>query len=128
MNQTANIAKHYKFNNYFDIVYFNDLIHIKSKTYEFSTSIALKSISLNVFLKGHNYVGKVIFDLLASNGMEWNRFLEFTFDGEKFLEEYNILEIKCCDVDNSYYENKEYVDLEGTVLTKEEILQITQEK
>lgn len=128
MNQTANIAKHYKFNNYFDIVYFNDLIHIKSKTYEFSTSIALKSISLNVFLKSHNYVGKVIFDLLASNGMEWNRFLEFTFDGEKFLEEYNILEIKCCDVDNSYYENKEYVDLAGTVLTKEEILQITQEK
>lgn len=128
MNQTVNIAKHYKFNNYFDIVYFNDIFHIKSKTYEFSISIALKSISLNVFLKSHNYVGKVVFDLLASNGMEWNRFGEFIFDGKSFLEKYNIIEIEHVDSENAYYKNKEYVDLAGTVLTKEEILQITQEK
>lgn len=128
MNQIVNTSKHYKFNNYFDIVYFNGIFHIKSKTYEFSTSIALKSISLNVFLKSHNYVGKVIFDLLASNGMEWNRFIEFTFDGKKFLEEYNILEIKCVNSEDAYYKNKEYVDLAGTVLTNEEIMQLTQEK
>lgn len=128
MNPKLSIAKHYKFNNYFDIVYFNDIFHIKSKTYEFSVSIAIKSISLNVFLKSHNYSGKVVFDLLASNGMEWNRFIEFTFDGKKFLEEYKILEVPCIDSQNMYYKNKDYVDLIGTVLTKEEIWQITQGK
>lgn len=118
----------YQICNYFDVVFFHNKIHLKSKTFDFSTSMALKSASLCNFLKEHKCTGKVIFDLLASNGMEWNRFIEVMFDGEKFSSECKIVNIENVGYANEYYKNKEYVDLAGTVLTEEEILQITQEK
>ncbi|GIC14275.1 Hypothetical protein VCSRO98_2161 [Vibrio cholerae] len=39
---------------------------------------------IELCLKSERYVGDVVFDLLCSNGNEFNRFVTMTFDGSSF--------------------------------------------
>lgn len=128
MNKSELSPLYYPFNEYFDIIYFKEVFRIKSKTAYFSFSIAVNSTDLCVFLNNNNFQGKVIFDLLACNGMEDNRFIETFFNGLIFEKKYTIISYSDINLnfENEYYRNKEYIDLSGTILTEEEILQLDQ--
>lgn len=86
-------------------------------------------------LKSHGYKGVVLFDLLMSNGLEYNRFIECYFDGESFKrkdlkKDIKVVSVKRVDIHNEYYRNKNTFNLkrDAGILTKEEVSEILKAK
>jgi len=115
----------------FDACYYNQNFVVKSKNYAFSITEVMGDELLLSFLKSHSYKGVVLFDLLMSNGIEYNRFIECYFNGESFnRKDIKVVSVKRVDIHNEYYRDKNTFNLklDAGILTKEEVHQILKAK
>lgn len=115
----------------FDACYYNQNFVVKSKNYSFSITEVMRNELLLSLLKSHSYKGVVLFDLLMSNGFEYNRFIECYFNGESFnLRDIKVVSVKRVDIHNEYYRNKNTFNLklDTGILTKEEVSKILKAK
>lgn len=115
----------------FDACYYNQNFVVKSKNYSFSITEVMRNELLLGLLKSHSYKGVVLFDLLMSNGLEYNRFIECYFNGESFnLKDIKVVSVKRVDIHNEYYRNKNTFNLkrDAGILTKEEVSKILKAK
>ncbi|MDI6976067.1 type II toxin-antitoxin system RnlB family antitoxin [Serratia sp. Se-RSBMAAmG] len=115
----------------FDACYYNQNFVVKSKSYSFSITEVIRDELLLSLLKSHGYKGVVLFDLLMSNGLEYNRFIECYFNGESFnLKDIKVVSVKRVDIHNEYYRNKNTFNLkrDAGILTEEEVRKILKAK
>ncbi|WP_354691790.1 type II toxin-antitoxin system RnlB family antitoxin [Phytobacter sp. RSE-02] len=86
----------------------------------------LNSIAKSLHAK--KFKGKVIFDLLCSNGLESNRFMSVFFDGSNFnhtsfkVEFEGSFPSEIVEIQNIYFANHRWI-LDNSVLSTNEILQ-----
>jgi len=84
-------------------------------------------------LKDNAFRGKILFDLLCSNGLEDNRFISIDFDGNQFIRNtFHVLDVEelpqiIVKSQNDFFTQNPHVLL-GSVLSNSEISQITSRK
>lgn len=117
----------FKICEHFDVCYYNQNFVVKSRYYDFSTTIAINSEQLLSLLKSFKYKGVVLFDLLMSNGLHAdNRFIECYFNGETFeWKKIKVAPVKRVDIHNEYYRNKNNIELKkGSILSSGEVKEL----
>ena len=116
----------FKICEHFDVCYYNQNFVVKSRSYDFSTTIAINSEQLLSLLKSFKYKGVVLFDLLMANGLhEDNRFFECYFNGEMFeWKSIKLAPVRRINIHNEYYKNKNNITLKGSILCSDEIKEI----
>lgn len=83
--------------------------------------------SIAEHLHDKEFSGKVLFDLLCSNGLESNRFMSAVFDGVKFSK--NTFKVESLDTfpseivenQNAYFSNHKWL-LENSILSNHQVI------
>lgn len=81
---------------------------------------------LTIQLKEKTFKGNVMFDLLLSNGMSTNRFVELVFDGQEFdKKSFKIIKANTEIINNSFDFYNEHTNLlDNGILTKPQKFQV----